>query len=863
MLEQKSLSQEVNVKLTLIFPIIALIAIVSAIGIYFYCQKFVDKGYVLGTKTEAGAEGLFGSGVRLVKTANDPRVYAVVGNQKHLLRNEEVFYGYDFNFNNVEIVGQKEMDSYNLVRLVREQETGRVYYLNYVKNLKRYHPSMETFATYQGNKWEDVVEVSSQDLSFWEEVALFKTVDSSRVYYITADNKKAWIPSADEFANAGLDWNKIMTVSAADLGFYQEIEFNVSLANRAPVSAPGQSVASTAQLIVTMDNTSPPASLFPFATEDNLTAAFRLQAVRDEAVINSITFTKKGILKDEKIRMITVEDENGVRYGQVPSPASDHTATVLFNENRLVIPLNSRKILKIKVSFAAGTEVNNDISFGIERPEDINADIGVAGIFPLFAQSHKLVSASELIGGVNISSIELNSEPKEVNIGISKEVVAKFNFIETSGTEKIKVEKIILTNEGTAQDSDLDNIAVYKEKKLLVVNRYMVNNRVVFDLSDKDVVLDRGESAEFTIKVDVLKGEDRTLKFIINDSTDLSLKGMDQGFSIYPAGDFPIGHGAGSGYNQLIFKREGVGIIARKLDEDDREIYREQQDVVLADFELRNINQDIYLQRMKLKIEKYNNAPNIESSVIVRDNSGKTDITTLTKDQVANGATVDFNLNNYKVGAQKTIRLAFIGDVPEGAQAGNVYRVVIQEVTYKIGIDNTSYVQARESRGQLMVVYAPRLAVTPEDLINGGNIEAGKEDAELARFNLAASVDEKIKITEITVTLDRDSDDVSYVSGFSNLALYIGNTGRTRKSAVIEQPDSRTFTFTGLKITISAGKSISLFVRADTEDIAAGQTVKFKLDSMEAEGYSSHAPVIINGEDTLSQPVSIVAPAEE
>ena len=121
MLEQKSLSQEVNVKLTLIFPIIALIAIVSAIGIYFYCQKFVDKGYVLGTKTEAGAEGLFGSGVRLVKTANDPRVYAVVGNQKHLLRNEEVFYGYDFNFNNVEIVGQKEMDSYNLVRLVREQ----------------------------------------------------------------------------------------------------------------------------------------------------------------------------------------------------------------------------------------------------------------------------------------------------------------------------------------------------------------------------------------------------------------------------------------------------------------------------------------------------------------------------------------------------------------------------------------------------------------------------------------------------------------------------------------------------------------------------------------------------------------------
>jgi len=46
MIETRKLSDEVNVKLTLIFPIIAFIAIISTVGIYFYSQKFIDRGTV-------------------------------------------------------------------------------------------------------------------------------------------------------------------------------------------------------------------------------------------------------------------------------------------------------------------------------------------------------------------------------------------------------------------------------------------------------------------------------------------------------------------------------------------------------------------------------------------------------------------------------------------------------------------------------------------------------------------------------------------------------------------------------------------------------------------------------------------------
>ncbi len=838
----------------------SLFAFVAATGLFFYADYRLPSKQVLGVQIEGGLS-LFSNKVRLLKTANNPAVYVVIGNQKHHLRNEEVFYSYDFNFRNVKTVSQRELDKYQTARLAKAKGSDRTYYLNYAQNLKKYHPTPQAFVTYADNRWEDVLELSSQDLNFWDDAQVLKTTDSSKVYFVKGSTK-AWIQTEEEFINGGFSWNKIMTVGKADLDSYETVDYSASL-NRQVVS-PVQidsPASAQGQVIATLDNSSPVASLFPFSTSNNIVSAVRLQASGGNVTIKEIIFTKKGIVDSKTVNSVVVEDKSGMELGRANSISSQNTVRVRFS-SPLVIPKSSEKVLRLKIGFLPDSNMNQTISFGIQQESDIQTSSSVSGIFPLFGATHKLVSANDLVGQLKVASLVVGQAERQVNIGAKKVIVTKFRLQETSGNEKVAINKIILTNYGTADDTNVDNISLYADGKWLTTTKDIHNEKVEFDLSKKQIIIDKNDSVDLTVKVDVLQGEGKTLKFIIDKSGDIQAKGVSQGFGITVASaeSFPIGSGDSDGYNKIVFKREGVGLFAKKLDADDREIFREQTEAVLAEFELRNISSDIYLERMKLQVEKYQNAPNLTGVVKIKDITNKKTVVSIDEERLAGGIVADFSLGNYKITSDKTIKLEVVGDISEQAISKNAYRIVVKEISYKIGDSNKAYTEKIDAYGQVMVVYSPELKLTAGELKNSGKAEAEEENVELARIEGKVSVDEKIKITSITVSLTRDSDEVTYVSGFSDLELYAGNQ---RAGSKIEQPDSHTYTFPKLNIRVSAGKSVSLMLRADTEIITAGKKVQFKIDSIEAEGYSSHAPVIINGEGIASDAVQIVKPAEE
>ncbi|PIR94907.1 hypothetical protein COT95_01615, partial [Candidatus Falkowbacteria bacterium CG10_big_fil_rev_8_21_14_0_10_37_6] len=203
-------------------------ALLISIGIFYYVQAGAPEKNVLGENISGDANSLFGANVKLLKTANDAKVYAVVANQKYLIRNEEVFYSYDFNFANVSTVSTAEINKYPFANLVKEAGTGRIYYLSYDKNLKKYHPSPEAFNAYPGNNWGNIIEVSQKDLSFWQDANLLKAVNDNKVYYVVG-GKKAWVKTENEFKNSGFDWQKILTVFSGDLDTYANIDFSVNL----------------------------------------------------------------------------------------------------------------------------------------------------------------------------------------------------------------------------------------------------------------------------------------------------------------------------------------------------------------------------------------------------------------------------------------------------------------------------------------------------------------------------------------------------------------------------------------------------------------------------------------------------------
>ncbi len=834
-------------KAIIFFSVISAAAVIFGVGVWYYISPAATEstGDILGVK--ADGLDLFSNQARLVRTAGDPTVYVLIGNKKHRLRNEEVFYSYDYDFKDVKIVGEQELDKYETANLVRDRTTGKIYFLSYNWGMKKYHPSPEAFNAYSGNRWEDVVTVSHKDLAFWPDVELIKTADDSKVYFVK-DGDKAWIPSEKEFNDAGFNWNGVVTVAKKDLESYKTIEYNSNLLG-------GKEIPGLGQLIVSIDSSSPEAKIFPYATRGNILSSFKFQAVRKSVKINGLTFSKQGILPNHKIISARLEDNNGVRYGmEVPI----NNQQVVFNFSKpITILKDSQKIINLKASFASGSDLNNTVSFGINKEDGISSDAEVGGVFPVFGSVHKLVPTQNLIGRLEVESLRVNEDLKEVNLGAKNQIIAKFRFKEKSGNEKVEISKITLTNWGSIKNNEINNVGLYKKSKKLALVKDISNSRASFNIPKGELVIKKNSSVELEVRADILKGENSTLKFVIEERGDIEAAGLSQGFNLSPESEegFPVGRGSSDGYNKIIIKREGFGFFAVKLKDSEREIYREQ-DSILGKFELRNIESDVYLKRMKMEIEKFKSAPDFKDDIIIKNKISRKkseEIISVPASRVSGGLG-DFNLGNYKVGAGDTLSIEVAGKVPEGAAAGNAYRIFIKEITYNISGGNREYTEAFDAYGQLMLVYAPSLTLTKGELENGGTAEAGEDKIELARFKAEAGVDEKIKIISATFSLTLDSDDVTYIDGFSNLGLY---KGRSKASEKIEHPNSRLINFSNLKISVSAGKNVDLIIKADSEIISTDQNIQFKLDSIEAIGYYSKAPVIIAGEGIVSGSVTV------
>jgi len=618
-------------KSTIWFSIGILIAFISGVGMFFYSSDYYDaKGKVLGVQTSAPP--LFKGDVRLVKTPENPSVYAIVGNQKHLIRSEEIFYSYDYNFKNVKVVSPAELNRYKLARLVKERGSSRVYYLSHEKNLRKYHHSLQAFNAYPSNSWGDVIEISSADFNSWEEAVLFKEAGKPTVYFITSDYKKAAVPSEGEFINAGFQWDKIITLYKADVDSYETVDYSINLVRSSQQTRAGQennsnsgqnqnsntNTNTSAQLIISLDSSSPKAGLIPFSTTDNIVAVFKAQAVGENVTIESINITKSGILRSEKINSLLIEDENGVEFGRAPS-ISGNTTNIRF-EN-LIIPRNTTKKLILKAGFNSGTELNHDVSFGIDAEYDIKSNAAISGIFPMHGEKHKLIAASNFVGQVEVESNLINSSARSINIGSKQEQISKFTFIETTGNEKVVITKILLTNNGSASDQAVENITLYKDGRVIKNAGKMQNRTALIDLSDNKIEIENDEPVEITIKADILREENSTLKFVINKATDISAIGLREGYGIIVSSseNFPIGRGSADGYNKVTFTRQDIGFFALSIDDDDLKIYRGQEDAILAKFELRNANEDIYLQRMQIKINKAGGAPDLDENFAIKN----------------------------------------------------------------------------------------------------------------------------------------------------------------------------------------------------------------------------------------------------
>jgi hypothetical protein len=157
------------------------------------------------------------SGVTLIRASNGVKVYAIVNNKRHWIPTAEVFNSYGYNWNNVSVVNATQVNNYDRVKLLRAEGDSKVYYLT-EKGYKRHIPTAEVFNSY-GNRWEDVVIVSSAEINSYPNSDLIRLIGGTKVYKLE-NGRKRWIKTAEAFNRLRFDWDNIAPCNQTELNVY-------------------------------------------------------------------------------------------------------------------------------------------------------------------------------------------------------------------------------------------------------------------------------------------------------------------------------------------------------------------------------------------------------------------------------------------------------------------------------------------------------------------------------------------------------------------------------------------------------------------------------------------------------------------
>lgn len=104
--------------------------------------------------------------------------------------------------------------------LVRAVGDYRVYIIK--GNYKRWIQSAEIFDHYGHLKWEDIIEVSPEELAQYQDAWLIRAANDFRVYEVNGDGTKHWLNmTAEEFTASGRLWDMVYIVNSFERDFYQ------------------------------------------------------------------------------------------------------------------------------------------------------------------------------------------------------------------------------------------------------------------------------------------------------------------------------------------------------------------------------------------------------------------------------------------------------------------------------------------------------------------------------------------------------------------------------------------------------------------------------------------------------------------
>ncbi|MDP2736696.1 MAG: M23 family metallopeptidase, partial [bacterium] len=721
------------------------------------------------------------------------------------------------------------------IKQVKTADNPAVYYLDHERGLKKAYVSARAFLVY-GNKWSDIKIISQEELNKWPEVRLVKSADSRSVYYIS-NGQKALIESEQQFIDSGFKWSDIITISQADLDEYKTTDFKVGGAMVDYSDNP---------LSVALDSSSPAANYLVVNTNDNLLAVFSLNALDKLVEIKKLVLDLNGVFNSDLIKEIYLTNESDIEYSVMAAP-NNRQAIFNFNSEPIIItPGGIRKIkVYINLNDSSANIANHRLGVAINQAANITG-ARVSGVFPIAAENFTFTSGDNILEKVVASELSLNINNNQAIIGSTEKNIGKFNLAEISGHADVFVKELKFANYGNADAASLNDFKLKNKAGQIVSTLPAMNSdrELIFKLNDYKISKNGNET--FTVLADVVSGENSLVNLYLLKAKVSSSQG-----------NFNLPVDITNLDENITIGRETIGVVAKELKANNK-VFTKQTGVIIGNFEIRNNNQKISLNRLNFSLEKNSATPGlIETVYLVNYNSGEV-YAYFNGEQFNNGA-VNVNLNSLDLAAKENLVIALITSIPDSAPNGGYYKIILNNLNYRVA-SGLYLSDAIDSAGAKLTVSKSSLYLYPNNELGEQTFIKGQKNIKIASFIIEGAAGGDTKITDLTFSRGSDSSgNISFDNGFSNLKFYIGSS----KVKTIKYPYSSDLSISSFSYILKSGTRSEIKIYADTETDLGASEIQLAISNLAAVNKDSSIPAIVNNLYTNSHKTTFgIASAE-
>jgi hypothetical protein len=802
--------------------------------------------------------------------------------KRYVFPTEDNYFSWYSDFSGVVTIPQSELESYPLgsnitirpgTHLVKITTDPKVYAVE-EGGVLRPIPDEDTAETLYGENWADrVVDVpdaffvnytiEDEELSAdtYPQGTLVQPADSNDIYYINAEGEAQLIEDEAAFEANRFGWNFIVqadedyelpTVGDEITGAVNSlIDPSQGTSGDTSEDDDDDEDAGTGLSVALSDDTPASASL-----PKNVVPAFatyNFTASNDGAVeVERLELKRIGVGDKDNVGDVYLYNGNTKLTNARTISASDGTVT--FNRVNLDIPAGETKSITVRA--AVDTDGGNH-GFAIEEANDIETNgATVSGSFPI---QGNIMSFANVEGGsmtYDYGSVARST----LKVGDTEEEVAELDL--TAAGEDVELNQVTLTNEGSADANDLKNFKLYEGSTLLGEVESSDSDAVTIVL-DEALVIEENDSETITLKADIMGGIDTdSIQYEVDDATDIQATGVEYGYLV------DVDAGGGSSTPITV----EAGELTLEIDgPSSQEVTKKAEDVNMANL-MATVegNDPIEVDEFNGTIELATSSSedvddDIENVQLVNVDTGDVYDVTLKEDD--SDEFYEFKVENFTIEPGETnwrIELDFVED---NVDAGDSYRFSMEA--------NTTGVKAENIDGETIDDIKPGSTIEGNDVtiedaslsVSAGNLSDGdavarSEGVKLVKFTVDAGDAEDIKVTEVNLEAADSSQDLT--ASTSNYTLVEGEDNELETGVSASSPSTGgadTVSFSDINdgngLVVSAGETVTLYVKADITSGANSGNLQLSLTGITAETDEDGDDVTVTGDSFDGRTVSI------